>query len=161
MEFRTQKESDVSSADEQVDHIMQLFVPDAKGDYHEGTSMFYRGSLKRLSTVAFQLESFPHHFPLRLDPVAAIGIVEIAGITLLDTGRARVLYRIDGNNTSSLIVGGTAQLFQPERPLSAISPGTPLYLLSTGDDPQLVLPPLAEAPAFPLLLVVELRLLPS
>lgn len=160
MEFRTQKETDVSSEDEMVDHIMQVFVPDESGGYHEGTSVFYRGSLKRMTTVVFQLESFPHQFPLRLDPVAATGVVEISSITLLDTKQAQVVFRIDGTNASALTIGGTAQLIRPDRPLSSLSPSAPIYLLSTGDDPQLGMPPLADLPTFPLLLIVELRLFP-
>lgn len=139
--------------------IVQLFVPDAAGGYAEETSRVYRGPLHQRTTIAFRLEQLAHQHPLRLDPVARAGLVEIASVTYLDVGSGRTLARLDGRDAARCPIGGTARPVAPA-PDSAGTP-QPLYLLSTGDDPQLVLPPLGEAPQFPLLLLVELRLFPS
>lgn len=161
LEFRTQAESGFMTDSERTEGIVQLFVPDAVGAYAEETSLIARAPLRQLESVIFRVEQYPSQFPLRLDPVAATGVIEIAALTLLDVGSKRILLRFDGANASELGIGGTAQFFQVDRPLTKSTSGTPIYILSTGDDPQLVLPPLAEPPSFPLLLIVELRLLPS
>ena len=49
------------------------------------------GSLRDMRTVVFKLDQLSYQHPLRLDPVARLGVLEIAGITLLDIGTGRVL----------------------------------------------------------------------
>jgi hypothetical protein len=148
----------IGNSDADAD-IVQLFVPDAAGGYAEATSRIFRGSLRQRTTVVFRLEPFAHQHPLRLDPCARAGLVEIASVTYLDAGSGRTLARLDGRDAARCQVGGSARLIA-SAPDSAGTP-QPLYLLSTGDDPQLVLPPPGAAPQFPLLLLVELRLFPT
>lgn len=139
--------------------IAQLFVPDANGGYAEETSRLFRGLLRHRTNLAFRLEKFAHQHPLRFDPVARTGLIEIFSITYLDVGSGRTLARLDGRDAARCIVGGTARAFTAAP--GAGEPSQALHLLSTGDDPQLILPPLSEAPQFPLLLLVELRFIPS
>lgn len=157
-ERRTMTEARLAAGDE--DDIVQLFIPADDGSYSEAASVFFRGKIAEKRTVTFQLDRFASRHPLRLDPAARGGIIEIHSITMLDVGSSRVLQRLDGREIATLVIGGTARLFTPLQPLS---PGTvmPCYLLSTGDDPQMLLPATAETPVFPLLVLVEMRILPS
>lgn len=148
--------------DGDVREVVQLFLPHADGGYSEESSLVFMGSLRTMRTVVFKLEKLNHQHPLRLDPVARAGVVEIAAITLLDVGSGRILRRSTGVDVATLSLGGTAKLFQPEQALPGSSHAAqPIYLLSTGDDPQMILPPLSTPPAGPLLFMVELRFLAS
>lgn len=149
-----------SVADEgETREVVQLFLPHADGAYTEASSLVFMGSLRDMRTVVFKLDQLNYQHPLRLDPVARLGVLEIASITLLDVDRGRVLRRYTGANAASLSLGGTTRLFQSDQPLPGGDSDQPIYLLSTGDDPQLFLPPLPEAPTGPLLLLVEQRFL--
>lgn len=145
--------------DGEVREVVQLFLPHADGGYSEESSLVFMGSLRTMRTVVFKLENLHHQHPLRLDPVARAGVVEIAGITLLDIGGGRILRRFTGADLPALALGGTARFFQSDRPLPGSQAAQPIYLLSTGDDPQMTLPPLPAPPAGPLLFMVELRFL--
>jgi hypothetical protein len=152
-------ESGSPAANDEDADVVQLFVPDAGGDYAEETSRVFRGPLRTPTTVTFRLDRYAHQHPLRLDPVARAGLVEISSVIYLDAGSGRTLMQLDGRDAPRCPVGGTARLVAPA-PGAEQNP-RPLYLLSDGDDPQLQLPTLAEPPLFPLLVLVELRFLPS
>ncbi len=148
-----------TAGDGETREIVQLFLPHADGAYSEAASLVFMGSLRDIRTIVFKLDQLNCQHPLRLDPVARLGVLEIASITLLDVGRGRVLRRYTGADAASLGLGGTARLFQSDQPLPGGQSDQPIYLLSTGDDPQLFLPPLSEATTGPLLLLVEQRFL--
>ncbi len=158
LERRTMTEARLAAGDE--DDIVQLFMPAEDGSYSETASAFFRGKVAEKRTVTFQLDRFASRHPLRLDPAARGGIIEIHSITMLDVGSGSVLQHLNGRQLAALPIGGTARLFTPVQPLA---PGTsmPCYILSTGDDPQMLLPAIAESPTFPLLVLVEMRIMPS
>jgi len=146
-----------SAGDDDGD-IVQLFVPDARGVHTEESSHFFRGSLQQGRRIVFKVESFPLDAPLRLDPVARAGLVEIRSISVLDVGSGRVICTLDGRDGARCTFGGTGQPFQAAA--GAVDGPAPLYLLSTGDDPWVVLPVLPEVPRFPVLVIIDLRVLP-
>lgn len=145
--------------DGEVREVVQLFLPHPDGGYSEESSLVFMGNLRTMRTVVFKLEKLNHQHPLRLDPVARAGVVEIAGITLLDIGSGRILKRFTGPDIPALSLGGTAKFFQSDQPLPGSQAGQPIYLLSTGDDPQVTLPSLSAPPSGPVLFMVELRFL--
>lgn len=146
-----------NTGDESPD-LMQLFVPDAQGGYSEENSRFIRSHFQQRTSVVYRLDSFPAHHRLRLDPVARPGLLELHSVTVLDIGGHRQLARWDARHQDQLIVGGTAQLFRADNPADSAAA---LHLLSTGDDPQIVLPALPEQPRFPIAIVIDLRFLPA
>lgn len=146
-----------SIGDEDGD-ILQLFVPDAQGGYAEERSHVFRGSLSQGRRVAIKVESFPVHAPLRLDPIARAGLIEIRSIAVLDLSSGRVICTFDGRDVAHVTAGGHAQVFA-DASVAAGTP-TPLRVLSHGDDPWLILPVLPETPAFPVLVIIDLQVLP-
>lgn len=139
---------------------VQLFIPDESGGYREESSLMHRTSLCQTQNIAFTLPAYAWHQPLRLDPAARAGIIEIKSITFLDVGSQRQLLRLDGRHTNQFHAGGRSRLFADHTLIPDVT-GCPLYLFSPDDDPQLQLPPLAEPPTFPLLLIVEIRVIPT
>lgn len=149
-----------STGDGDNREVVQLFLPHADGGYSEEASLIFMGDLRATRTVVFKLEKLHHQHPLRLDPVARAGVVEIASITLLDIGSGRILRRLTGADLPDLALGGTAKFFRSDQPLPGSSPAAqPIYLLSTGDDPQMIVPALSAPPGGPVLFMVELRFL--
>lgn len=135
--------------------VVQLFLPDAAGVYSEEKSIMYRGTLNDWRSIAFTLQSCCWQHPLRLDPVSRPGVVEIESITVLDLGSGRTLAHLDGRDSARILPGGHARVFTPVDGVKETA--SSLYIHSSGDDPQIHLPPLTSEPVFPLLILVQLR----
>jgi hypothetical protein len=149
-----------------------LYIPDSDGRYWEKKSIAYSAYLGRVTTLIFRLAKFAHQFPLRFDPCQCPGLISINSITAFDTLNNRVVWELDGRDTSKLVVGGTA-LMPNSVPLriggfkrltlrrNRSNGEQPVRLISTGVDPQLILPSLPDGVGFPLVLSVEMKLIPS
>jgi hypothetical protein len=149
-----------------------LYIPDSAGRYWEKRSIAYMARLVRVTTLIFRLEEFAHQFPLRFDPCQCPGLISINSIIAFDTLNNRVVWELDGRDTSKLVVGGTA-LMPNSAPLriggfrrlalrrNSSNSDQPVRLISTGPDPQLILPSLPDGVGFPLVLSVEMKLIPS
>ncbi|HEU0210225.1 MAG TPA: hypothetical protein VFQ78_14760 [Candidatus Udaeobacter sp.] len=147
-----------------------LYIPDSTGSYEEGRSIVYFAHLVNTTTVIFRVERFAHQFRLRLDPCQCPGLITINSITAFDIMNRKVVWEIDGRHSSRLDIAGTAmlinhwsrgnghrmqQIFRRERKYHE-----PLSVISTGLDPQLILPILPENAGFPLLISIEMKVIP-
>lgn len=140
--------------------VVQLFPPQDDGGYTEASSHMFIGNLAETRAVVFRFKAPVHAYPMRLDPVARTGLVEIFSLTLLDANSGRVLLHLGGADAQSLIVGGSARAITPDAKLAAPPPA--LYVLSHGDDPQVLLPIVPGAPPdADLMLRIDLRFFPS
>ena len=149
-----------------------LYIPDSDGRYWEKRSIAQYAALANTTTVIFRLEKFSHQFPLRLDPCQCPGLIRIDCITAFDTRSNRIVWQLDGGDSKKLMVSGTAVMTNRMR-LGVVgrnrwlihrngsSRRRPLDVLSTGLDPQLLLPPLPNDVGFPLVISVEMKLIPS
>jgi hypothetical protein len=147
-----------------------LYIPDSMGSYSEERSIAYYAYLVNTTTVIFHLEPFAHQFPLRLDPCQCPGLISINSIAVFDTVNHRLVWQLDGRNSTKVVVSGTAVpinhtfLDNGKRMQKIFRRGTkyhqPLAVISTGLDPQLILPPLPDDVGFPLIVSVEMKLIP-
>jgi hypothetical protein len=149
-----------------------LYIPDSDGCYWEKSSIAYRASLVKTTSVIFRLEKFAHQFPLRFDPCQGSGLVSISSITIFDLLNNRVVLEIDGRHAHKLVISGTAawensalsringwkQLFFS---LNKSNGRPPLRVISTGPDPQLIFPRLPNDIGFPLEISVQMKFIPS
>lgn len=130
-------------------HAIQVFIPDASGLYTEERSLTHIRHLHQRTLLHFFLHDLPEGGCIRLDPTHQIGLVEIHRLEVLATDDSRQLWQLDRTNADQLRLWGTARLLPPSEP------GTPLRLLSFGNDPQIHLPALATT-GRACLMVVEL-----
>jgi hypothetical protein len=149
-----------------------LYIPDVNGHYLEKRSLVNRAPLVKTTTVRFRLEKFAHQFPLRFDPCQATGVVSISSITALDLVNNRVVWELKGGNASKLVISGTAVWESSARSringwkrlilTSSKSNGRPpTRVISTGLDPQLILPKLPRDVGFPLEISIKMKFIPS
>jgi hypothetical protein len=149
-----------------------LYIPDSVGRYSEQRSIAYRAYLVHLTTLIFRLEMFAHQFRLRFDPCQCRGLININSISAFDVRNHRVIWELDGEDSSKLISGGTAVLMSDDWCSSRRWIQTffrsdkkhnrqPVRLISTGVDPQLMFPPLPGDVGFPLIITIEMKLIPS
>ncbi len=149
-----------------------LYIPDSDGCYSEKSSIAYRASLLKTTTVIFRLTKFAHQFPLRFDPCQGAGLVSISSITVLDLLNNCVVLKLGGRDANKLVISGTARWENPA--LSRIngwkqiffSPNKscgqpPLRVISMGIDPQLIFPTLPKDIGFPLEVSVQMKFIPS
>jgi hypothetical protein len=147
-----------------------IFIPGEDGSYGPDRAMVYRAHLERTRTLTFRLERFPSRWPLRLDPCQCKALVTINSLTAFDATHNRVIWELDGRDAARIGIGGTAEWV---RASPAGSSGRmkffggndsnghqPLRLVSTGRDPQLMLPPLPADTEFPLIVSVEMKIIP-
>lgn len=148
-----------------------LYIPDKNGRYSETRSIPYITSLANRTTVVFRVEQFAPQFPLRFDPCQCPGLISINSIAVFDSRNQRVVWELDGRNSSKLMVKGTAALMNHD--LRSNGRRTPMFfraakeygrqpfrLISTGSDPQLMFPPLPGDVGFPLIVTIEMKLMP-
>lgn len=149
-----------------------LYIPDSDGRYWEKRSIARHAALANTTTVIFRIEKFAHQFPLRLDPCQCPGLISIDCITAFDTRNMSVVWQLDGADSRKLMVGGTAVMVNHMRRRVGGRKRWPIHgngsnrrrsldVISTGLDPQLILPPLPNDVGFPLVISVEMKLIPS
>jgi O-antigen biosynthesis protein len=109
----------------------QVYSPDAAG-YTEGRSQVADVSPRQW--VSIDLEVPVPTGRLRLDPVNALSTVEISEIVLECASSQSILWRLDSTRLDEIVCAGTAVRI-PDKDR--------LIVFSYGDDPQLLLPPLA------------------
>ena len=131
--------------DYETHDIVQLFLPQADGGYTEAASLKYMGNLGRTRTVVFRFHAQLRQHPLRFDPVARAGLVEISSFTLLHSESGRVLLRLTGADADQITVAGTANKIAAPSGHSTALP-QPFYVRSHADEPQILLPLVPDAP---------------
>ncbi len=148
-----------------------LYIPDANGSYSEARSIAYLANLTNRTTVVFRVEQFARQFPLRFDPCQCPGLVSINSIVVFDSRHHRVVWEFNGRDSNKLMVSGTAVLinryFRSNGRLMPIffragkeHDGHRLRMISTGSDPQLMFPALPGDVGFPLIVTIEMKLIP-
>jgi hypothetical protein len=148
-----------------------LYIPGSDGNYRETRSIGYRADLTKTTTVIFRLEKFARQFPLRFDPCQCPGLISINSLTAFDTLNNKVVWELDGCDANKLVINGTAAWAHTALArangvrkmfFSKKSNGRqPLRLVSTGSDPQLILPTLPRSVGFPLVISVEMNIILS
>jgi hypothetical protein len=115
---------------------VQLFFS-GTGEFSERQSQSVYLRLGEWQTVRFHIaESFGGH--ARIDPTGTPGIIEFAELTIERCGGSRQLWALDRRSADQVGVCGTA--------VRLPFPETLLTILSTGDDPILVLPKIDADP---------------
>jgi hypothetical protein len=137
-----------------------VYIPDFNGRYSEKNTIGYHVSLLHTTTLIFRLEKFAYQYPLRFDPCQFSGLICIESITAFDGYHNKVVWELDGDDVDQLTIRGTAVLAKPA-PSGGSNGRQPLWIVSTGVDPQLMLPTLPRSVGFPLVLSVEMRFIPS
>lgn len=142
--------------------IVQLFVPLADGSFSEQSSLKLARNLADQRAILFRFKAPLQAGPLRLDPVARAGLIEIPSLTLIEVTSGRILMHLTGADAKKITIGGSAKRVAPSDADRSRGENLALYALSTGDDPQIILPPVPDAPADgEFLLRFDLRFFPS
>jgi hypothetical protein len=148
-----------------------LYIPDSSGSYSEQRTVVCRGFLVNRTTVILRVERFSRQFRLRFDPCQCPGIITIYSVAVFDTHRHRTVWDLTGRDLRKLIVCGTAVSMSDSwngsswrtkkifRRLQNRQPQS-FRVLSTGSDPQLMFPPLPSDIGFPLIITIEMKLIP-
>jgi hypothetical protein len=148
-----------------------LYIPDANGRYSEMRSIAYFANLTNRTTVVFRVEQFARQFPLRFDPCQCPGLVSINSIVVFDSRHQTVVWEFNRPDSSKLMVRGTAVLMNRDsRRNGRRMPiffrndkehdGHRVRVISTGSDPQLIFQPLPADVGFPLIVSIEMKLIP-
>jgi hypothetical protein len=148
-----------------------LYIPDESGRYSEMRSISYFANMANRTTVIFRVEQFARQFSLRFDPCQCPALISINSIAVFDSRNQRVVWELDGRNSSKLMVQGTAALMNHDlRSNGRLTPMffravsghglQPFRVISTGSDPQLMFPPLPSDVGFPLIVTIEMKLIP-
>ncbi len=130
---------------------VQVFPSGAMG-YSEDNSLLKKIKAGTWDTLVFELPEDLGPGPLRIDPVSAPGLVEIAEVSICARPSADVLWKVSASeNSGSLIASGTP---------AVLVDGDVYLLISFSDDPQLLLtlPPDLRGP---LQLSISLRVSPT
>ena len=143
-----------------------LYIPQSDGSYSEKRRL--SGYIDfHTNAIEFHLDEFPHRFPLRLDPGECPGLVTIYSLAIWDHNK-KLLWELTSNNASKLLVRGTAFALieggnwkQRLRETLKKNSRKPFRIVSTGIDPQLILPRTPGDIEFPITLSVELSIAPS
>ena len=150
---------DVAAVDAGAQRVT-VYIPNGDGRYSEESSISRVVSLAQATTLVFRINFFPHEFPLRIDPCAHPGLVNIKSVSVVDGKSGQVVWELDGKNGGEVRAAGTAVI--GKRRWFRNRNGAPaLRVVSTGLDPQLILPTLPRNVGFPLMLSVEIDLVPS
>lgn len=142
-----------------------LYIPDESGSYSEQKTIATVVSLVNATTVLFHLEQFDRRFPLRLDPCQCPGFIIINEIAVFDTVNHRLVWESEGQDSSKLHFGGTAILIRNSQAAPKLfrrdeDKRWPLHIVSTGLDPQVILPTLPEDVGFPLIISIGMKIIP-
>ena len=142
-----------------------LYIPQADGSYSEKSRLTDQLGLQN-QAIEFKLDKFPHQFPLRLDPGESPGLVTIHTMTIMDKNK-KVVWELTRRNAGKVVVRGTAFAVRgghwKQRLREALETNShkPLRIISTGVDPQLILPRLPENIEYPISLSIEMKCSPS
>jgi len=142
-----------------------LYIPQVDGSYSEKCRLIDQLGLQD-KAIEFKLDKFPHQFPLRLDPGESPGLVTIHTLTLMDKNK-KVVWELTRRNAGKVVVSGTAFAVRgghwKQRLREALETNShkPLRIISTGSDPQLILPRLPEKIEYPISLSIEMKFSPS
>ena len=148
-----------------------LYIPDANGRYSETRSIAYLANLANRTTVHFRVEQFALRFPLRFDPCQCPGLISINSVAVFDSRHHRIVWEFNGRDSSKLVIRGTAVLMNYD--LRSNGRRMPIFfrtdkghdrhrfrIFSTGSDPQLIFPRLPSDVGFPLIVTIEMKLIP-
>lgn len=147
-----------------------LFIPDSVGSYSETRKLACHARLTSPTTLIFRIEQFDSRFPLRFDPCQCSGLITINSMIIFDAANHRLVWDIDDYNFAEPLIRGTAISAACSPRLSnhrAVrkmlrrnkKSHQPFSVISTGLDPQLILPVLPSNVGFPLIISIELRVL--
>jgi hypothetical protein len=138
-----------------------FYIPRSDGSYTEEQSVSEHIQLFQRSSVELYLNEFPDKHHLRFDPCQCPGVVTIYAMTVLDKNK-KVAWKLDGRNLCKLKITGTATGVKNNRLLKTYRTDQDhLLLISTGVDPQLIVPRLPPGIAFPIVISFELKVAPS
>ncbi|HUW57769.1 MAG TPA: glycosyltransferase family 2 protein [Planctomycetota bacterium] len=114
------------------DSLLQVFFPSPAG-HNENDSARFTVPFGRWHKIALAFPYPRSEVPVRIDPTLHPGLVQLAWITLYNADGS-VLWQCAEQNSHQLTVAGTA---------IPMSIGRLVQILSTGNDPQILLPPMA------------------
>jgi hypothetical protein len=144
-----------------------LYIPDSNGKYSEQLSIGHRAHLAKTTTLIFRLEKFAHRFPLRFDPCGCPALICIDSMIISDALNDRLIWKLDDRNAKKLVINGTTAWANPislgggwVKRLFQRKVREFLCVVSTGTDPQLIIPPLPKNVEFPLEVSVEMKIMP-
>ena len=146
-----------------------LFIPDSVGSYSETRKLACHAQLTSPTTLIFRIEQFDSRFPMRFDPCQCPGLITINSMIIFDAANHRMVWDIGDYNSAEPSITGTAIPVncgprQKNRHLHKIlrrnkKSRQPFTVISTGLDPQLILPLLPTNVGFPLIMSIEMRVL--
>ena len=141
-----------------------LYIPQADGSYSEKSRLSDELGLQD-KAIEFKLDKFPHQFPLRFDPGESPGLVTIHTMTIMDKNK-KVVWELTRRNAGKVVVRGTAFAVRgghwKQRLREALETShKPFRIISTGSDPQLILPRLPQNIEYPISLSIEMKCSPS
>jgi hypothetical protein len=113
--------------------FFQVYMPRPDG-YREQESVQIPVGFSEWKKVSVDLPPFPLALPIRIDPASQPCVIELTGLRLLGPD-GQELWRLSDFTASQLQLAGDAV---------AISRGAIVKILSDGQDPQILLPPLAR-----------------
>jgi GalNAc5-diNAcBac-PP-undecaprenol beta-1,3-glucosyltransferase len=129
-----------------LESMLQVFFPSPEG-YNERDSACFPVRFRVWQKILLKVPSVSLGSRIRIDPANCPCLIELSRIQLVDSDGAVVWHQTEGN-ACSLEVGGSA---------AAISRGHIVQLVSDGNDPQVLLPPVdVSTPALHLELMVRL-----
>ena len=149
-----------------------LYIPDSIGCYSENRTLACHAQLTSATTLIFRIEQFDHQFRVRLDPCQCPGLIMISSMSIFDAVNHRVIWELGGHDSAEAAIRGTAIPIHHSVLLHGNGRGLrkilrrnkkneqPLTIISTGTDPQLILPLLPGNVEFPLIMSVEMKLIP-
>lgn len=122
--------------DPDLQHLVQLFVPDVHGEHSEERVFNHETILDGIESHYVLVDDYHPGTSLRFDPVYKPGIIEIHELEVMEPHSGRVLWSLNETAKGQLGIWGTAKLLAapPES-------GGGLRILGSGWDPQLWLPP--------------------
>jgi hypothetical protein len=113
--------------------FFQVYLPRPDG-YREQESVQIPLEFSEWKKISVDLPAFPLALPIRIDPASQPCIIELTGLRLLGPA-GEELWRLSDFTASHLQIAGDAV---------AISRGAIVKVLSDGQDPQILLPPLSR-----------------
>ncbi len=143
-----------------------FYIPRWNGSYSEEQAVVNRISLLQENNTKFVLTEFPSRFRLRFDPCQCPGLVTIYSMTIMDKDK-RLVWELTNHHVGKIKIAGTAVLLRDTSWRRRIfSNGSacsapPLHIVSTGLDPQVLLPRLPGDVAFPIVISVKMNVAPS
>jgi hypothetical protein len=122
--------------DPDLQHLVQLFVPDVHGAHSEERVFNHETILDGIESHYVLIDDYHPGTSLRFDPAYKPGIIEIHELEVMEPHSGRVLWSLADLAKGRIGIWGTAKLLAapPES-------GGGLRILGSGWDPQLWLPP--------------------